>query len=310
VIVALAAALLAAAAAAAAPAPEPRPERGETPAPVAAHPLADAAPAGLEAQGFALTSADPAFGGLSGVAVSPDGTQALLLGDRGSLWRLDLLREDGRLTGVANLRRAPLRPPPDDAPGPFDTEGLAVAPDGALLLSLEGPGRLWRLGRDGPRRLTGHPDFPTLQRNSGLEALAAAPDGALYAIAERSGAVDRPFPVYRRDAEGRWEVGALTRRPPHLPTGADIGPDGALYVLERDFSLFGGFAWRLSRVDLAAWPTLSPQTLAADAAGFDNMEGVSVWRDGDGALRAVLVADDNFNALQRSTLVELVLPAR
>jgi len=40
----------------------------------------------------------------------------------------------------------------------------------------------------------------------------------------------------------------------------------------------------------------------------DNLEGVSVWRDADGALRATLVSDDNFRFLQQTEIVEYLLP--
>ena len=36
----------------------------------------------------------------------------------------------------------------------------------------------------------------------------------------------------------------------------------------------------------------------------DNLEGLSVWRDGAGDIRLTMVSDDNFIALQRTELVE------
>jgi hypothetical protein len=40
---------------------------------------------------------------------------------------------------------------------------------------------------------------------------------------------------------------------------------------------------------------------------LDNMEGISVWRDGDGRTRVTLISDDNFFPLQQTMLVEYVL---
>ena len=40
----------------------------------------------------------------------------------------------------------------------------------------------------------------------------------------------------------------------------------------------------------------------------DNLEGLSVWRDDQGRLRATMISDDNFLALQRTELVEYLLP--
>jgi hypothetical protein len=40
----------------------------------------------------------------------------------------------------------------------------------------------------------------------------------------------------------------------------------------------------------------------------DNLEGLSVWRDIAGQIRLTLISDDNFRLLQRTEIVEYVLP--
>jgi hypothetical protein len=306
-----------AAAVAGVPAPTPRPQ--PDPAQAAAL-IVDSAPAAVSAEGSArvlgaltLGASDPAFGGLSGLAVDGDGAGATFVSDRGALFRARLVWTSGRLSGLTDAERLPLRglrgePRP---PGLDDAEGLARGPDGALLMSFEGDApRIWRHAdaQAAARPLPDADGFDRIQRNSGLEALAVAPDGSVLAIPERSGALDRPFPVWRLAPDGAaWSVGALVRRPPFLVTGADVGPDGRLYVTERSFSWLGGFSWRLSRADLDDWPDLRPVTLLEAEGGVDNVEGVSVWRDGDGRLRALLVADDNFSLLQRTVLIDVAL---
>ncbi len=98
--------------------------------------------------------------------------------------------------------------------------------------------------------------------------------------------------------------GSLPRGERFLVTGADIGPDGRLYVLERDF-LGIGFRSRVRRFDLdgggEAILLLTPLGL------LDNMEGISVWEDEQG-LRMTLIADDNFNPFQRNLIAEYRLP--
>jgi hypothetical protein len=262
-----------------------------------------------EVAALSLTADDPDFGGLSALWVSPDGARALLVGDRGALYEARLRRAQGALTGLESVRRIALTPPAGHV-GAIDLEGLAVPPDGVPVVSLEGPSRLWRLEAGAAAPIAGPAAFDALQSNSGLEALASGPDGALYVIPERSGALDRAFPIWRRSPGGGWETGTWPRRPPFLPTGADIGPDGALYVVERDFRMLGGFAWRLSRASLSDWPYFRPVTLVQVDGGLDNIEGVSIWRDAEGGLRAVMIADDNFNILQRTLLVEAILTDR
>ena len=166
---------------------------------------------------------------------------------------------------------------------------------------------------DGPATdVRPHRDFRRLQSNSGIEALAVGPDGTLYAIPERSGALERPFPVYRRhvdQTEARWDKRLKLRRDgSFLPVDADIGPDGDLYLLERDFGWVSGFATRIRRFELGPRGVEGETTLLETPFGeLDNMEGMSVWRDPDGRTRVTLISDDNFFPLQRTIFVEYVL---
>ncbi|GGL56060.1 esterase-like activity of phytase family protein [Wenxinia marina] len=255
------------------------------------------------------TMDDPGFGGFSAIHVFPGGERFVAVSDRAMIVEGQFLRDgNGDITAVESRHPAPL---PDENGDPIegvraDSEGVAVGPDGTIYLSFEGVARL-RVEDAGdglPRRLPRHPDFATLQSNSALEALAIGPDGALYTIPERSGRADRPFPVYRLK-DGAWDIPfELPRRGPFLVSGADIGPDGRLYVLERDFTGIG-FRSRVRRFDLAGG---SEETLLETGTGVhDNLEGISVWRQADGRLRMTLISDDNFRWFQVTEIAEYVL---
>ncbi|MBI1418865.1 MAG: esterase-like activity of phytase family protein [Limimaricola sp.] len=245
------------------------------------------------------------FGGLSGLELTADGNAFYALSDRGWLFAGKLIRTNGVITGASDITQAPLL----DAngrrlgPGMTDSEGLALAPDGSLYISFEGGARVWHYRHAGGAAtpLPDHPDFAKMERNASLEGLAIGPDGTLYTFPERSGRVDRPFNLYRF-AHGRWTVPfAIPRRPPFLISGADIGPDGKLYVLERDYAGLG-FRTRVRRFNLDG---SGEETLLQTPVGeFDNLEGLSVWRDGTGAIRLTMVSDDNFLFLQQTQLVE------
>lgn len=256
------------------------------------------------------------FGGYSGLEVLEGGAALLAISDRGSWARAELVRtRDGTLRRVQLLDSGPLLAiagtplEGQDA----DAEGLAIGPDGAAYVSFEHFHRIRRYPAiEGPaENLAGHPDFPGLQRNSGLEALAIGADGTLHAVPERSGAWERPFPVYRLK-DGRWDRDlSVPRRGKFLVTGADFGPDGRLYLLERHFQFLGGFAARIRSFALAPEGLTDERTLLETRLGsgsLDNMEGISVWRDAEGRIRITLISDDNFNALQRTILMEYLLP--
>jgi hypothetical protein len=115
----------------------------------------------------------------------------------------------------------------------------------------------------------------------------------------------RPFPVYRL-RDGVWDKSlSIPREGAFLVAGADFGPDGRLYVLERDFTWTGGFATRVRRFALGAEGFDAGETLLETSlGGTDNFEGISVWTDAAGVTRVTLIADDNFFVLQSTVVAE------
>lgn len=263
---------------------------------------------------FRWTMDDPRFGGFSGLELGPDGRDLVALSDRGAWLRGRIARDAaGRITAIAPDGPVTLLRGKGEAPlnaDRRDSEGLAIAPDGTVYVSLEGPARVLRYARlGGPaENLPDAPAFPKMQTNSSLEALAIGPDGALYTLPERSGGETRPFPVYRFRA-GHWDSPfSVSRSEGFLPVGADFGPDGRFYLLERKFAGLAGFATRIRRFRIAGDRIDTGETLLQTPLGLhDNLEGIALWRDAQG-LVATLIADDNFSFLFSTRLVEYRLP--
>lgn len=260
-----------------------------------------------------IESPDERFGGLSGLEVLDDGRRMVAVSDRGTWVTADLIRNEShvleavRITGITPL----LAISGERLTGrEHDAEGLAIPADGPALVSYEGFHRVRGYAEVGAAALDlpEHESFPSLQTNSGLEALATDADGVPYAIPERSGKLDRPFPVFRY-RDGRWDTALrIRRRPPFLVTGADFGPDGRLYLLERHFQWLGGFRTRVRSFRLGPGGFEDERTLLKTPLGeLDNMEGISIWLDGAGQIRVTLISDDNFNVFQRTEIVEYVL---
>ena len=255
-------------------------------------------------------SNDPAFGGFSGLEVSADGTKFWTVSDKGVLAVGTFERDKaGRISDVSTFEPRALLDYRDVPIGGAwtDAEGLAIGTDGTLYVSFEALHRVWKydetgkfLGSAGKRKF-----FEGLQNNSSLEPLAIDKTGVLLTLPERSGVLTRPFPVYLfRD--GKWEQAfGLIRRPPYLPAGADFGPDGKLYLLERHFNGVFGFQSRVRRFSITQTGLTDEEILLETPTGrHDNLEGIAVWRDEAGDIRLTMISDDNFRAFQRTEFVE------
>lgn len=262
---------------------------------------------------FRWQASEEKFGGLSGIEIGANGTDLIAISDRGKIFTAEISRNDGAIAGVAmrsdlmmlNISAARL------TRKQRDPEGLAIGQDGAIYVSYENDTRVWQFPTLGtaPTAMPDHPAFADMPKNGGLEALAVDARGTLYTLPEIGENRTGPIPVYRF-REGAWDQPfTLTRRGPYLPVGADFGPDGKLYLLERHFTGIAGFRSRIRRFDVTEHGLENAQTLLTTSAGrHDNLEGLAVWRDDAVMIRLTMVSDDNFVFLQQTELVEYRVP--
>lgn len=280
---------------------------------IALFPLAGSAQAPLNADTvpiYVWRGSGHSFGGFSAIHLFPNGLDFIALSDRAFVYTGQLVRDaHERITGVTTRSIHQLRDPegnPLSGP-PGDSEGIALGADGTLYVAFEG-GRRTRVAAyetpDSPARiLPRHRDFRHMPGNGGLEALAIDAQGRLYTLPEESPTTS--FPLFRFEND-RWTIiGHVPARNGFAPVGADFGPDGNLYLLERRFRV-PSFATRISRLQPGRWD--QPETLFETAAGtLDNHEGISITRTRAGRLRATIISDDNRFFLQRTEIVEVLL---
>ena len=252
------------------------------------------------------------FGGFSALHISEDGRHVLALSDRATLVSARIDREGGEITDIRVVGQWPVLSSTGRIMLGYagDSEGIAIAPDGGFYISFEGVHRVAYYSAPGTKaRVLPRPkEFDALDRNGSFEGLAIDDQGRLYTLTEKSRTAQGDIPVYRWDGTAWSTPFVLPQRGGFLPVAADFGPDGQLYILERSVSLTG-FRSRLRRWDIANDRPKAEEILFETGTGaHDNLEGLSVWRDTQGRLRATMIADDNFLALQRTELVEYLLP--
>jgi hypothetical protein len=260
---------------------------------------------------FVWHSPDAKHGGFSGLEMSDDGLSFSAISDRAGWVQGKIERNTaGKITAIQTGGIAPIL---DKNAGPLrgqraDTEGLAIAPNGRSYISFEGKGAarvmafdsLSRPGQDLPRP----PEFATLRANAALEALAIDANGTLYTLPE-SPRGDGAYPVFRHK-KGKWDSKlSLPRTKGFDAVGADFGPDGRFYLLERGFHGIMGFSSRVRSFALSAKGFTDERVeLETTPATHDNLEGIAVWRNPAGEIRLTMISDDNFFWAQRTELVE------
>ncbi|MCC6306132.1 MAG: esterase-like activity of phytase family protein [Rhodobacteraceae bacterium] len=281
---------------------------------LAGPPTSAAGPGGAAFLGRAAVAAgEGGIGGLSGLVVAAGGEDFVAVSDRGRIVAGHLRRDAaGALVAAA---AGPALPLADRAGRPLarrraDAEAIAAAPGGGFFVAFEGAHRVVFYPRPGAAAGRSLPPLPgdgRLPANTGVEALATDARGLLHAIPERPPPGRDDLPVWRLLPSGWEEVAALDRIPPFSVTGADFGPDGALYVLERAVVLPFGFRSRVRRFALGRGGA-GEVVLLTPPGRHGNLEGIAVWRDATGGLRLTMVADDNFLPLLATEVVEYRLP--
>ncbi len=271
--------------------------------------------------GLVLSSTDKNFGGLSGLALSNDCTDLLAVSDAGFWFRASLAYEEGALANISEAELAPMldsagKPPRSKRRG--DAEAVAALGSDRYMVGFESRTRIgiYDIGTGGLKarfQLLKSPkaiaDGPSNGEVESVGQFKAGPwQGHYLAISE-----------HHLDGDGNirgwlWQSSqtvpfAIKRLEDYSITDAAILPGGDVIILERSFgaSLLPGMAIRrIEASDIKKGGTVEPELLFAGRALFhaiDNMEGIALC-ERDGETRLTIVSDNNFNARQRTLLLQ------
>ena len=248
------------------------------------------------------------FGGLSGLLIEEE--TLIAASDRGALFVAHLERdEEGWITAPTQTRMIilPLLRGWPSQEAETDLEGLARMENGDMVLAFERFARIDTLkSLDATPRPTHHwTRFQDMFGNQAFEAAAVLPDGDVLAILEGPSGATSTFANRWDGVRGGTGWSGKIEMPlsdGFVIVGADTGPDGCLYLLDRKFTLSGGFSHRLRRV--ARLDEIGELVYTSAPAVLGNAEGLSMEVAANGDLIATLVTDNNFLLLTPTRLIQ------
>ena len=249
--------------------------------------------------------------GVSGLEITGQGTGFVAVSDAGWFLTGQLTRDAGVLTGGEVVAVLPILgnngfPVRARRVGDWsDAEGIALHSDGTMYVSFERWARVARYPAQTAKGewIEDHPDFVTYEENSELEAVAVTDNGSVFTLPEAP-TENGQFPLFRLDPDGWSQVALVPGSEAFLMVGADFGPDGHLYLLERKLVFATWWQSRLRSYNLETRELVTIWETQPNEMG--NLEGVSVWQAEDG-LRATMISDNNGRPNVPTEIVEIRL---
>ncbi len=252
--------------------------------------------------GLVLTSSDTArLHGLSDMEIFADG-KLVAISDEGDLLTARLISDSkGRPTGLTGASLTVLAGPdgkPLQGKLEADAEGMALLPNGEMLVSFERNNRILLYpARGGAPRIAPSP-AASCPANGGREARSAIPGagpGAYVTAGEDSGE------TWTCKLAGDCIQGATIAKPPEFGVVAVRPlPAGRMAWLLRAWDPVRGSRNALvihdASGEIARMEMTRPLTV-------DNYEGLAAIPAKDGSVRFYLLSDDNFQSSQRTLLL-------
>ena len=253
------------------------------------------------------------YGGFSGLLIKNSGTEALVVTDKSFFFVLQLRRDDNDfLTGYSVIKKGRILSSKGEHLNGrnTDSESIAMDANNNYFISFESNHRIMMHTEVEGKGIfvPKHPMFRKLSVNKGIEALAIDNENRLIAIPEKPPLGISDIPIFRLQ-NNNWEIIKYVKIEDNFQvTDAEILPMGLLLILERKFSWTQGFKTRFRLISLDKFDNTEPIIVFTSTANqFDNLEGMTLWKDKKGEMRILTVSDDNFHPLQQSEIREFFL---
>lgn len=265
--------------------------------------------------GFKLSSSDKRFGGLSGLALQPDGSVLYMVSDRGNAFAVRLKHDQQRrLVGFGDWTITPLMTPAGGIVDhqQRDAEALERMANGSFLIAFEGLHRIWHYSdlSSMPHAIPTPPELQRAPRNGGAEAMAVLPDGRLLVLTEAYKTGHGGYHGWIIDGK-RFSPLSYVASNGFKPTDMAVLQQDVL-LLERHYLAFFGVSARIRQIaghHIKAGAELRGREVLhlQSPLMIDNFEGIAVESSKRFGTLIYLISDDNFNPLQRTLLLQFRL---
>ena len=256
---------------------------------------------------------DDDFGGISGITLSENGENFVLLSDKSFFFKGKIIRDNlNKIIDLKILEKGQLSSSKGEilTGKNIDSESIVKIVKSGYYISFESNNRIMyhETLKSPGKFLPEHSDFDKLLFNDGIEALAIKDNGELYAIPELPPKGKDFHPIYKFYNNSWTIIDKIKIDQGFKIVDAEMIDDENLITLERNFSFYDGFKIRLRRIKFEKDIIKNSEILLESLPWeYYNFEGLGKWKDSNGNIYLTLVSDNQFSPLLKTEVKEFIL---
>ena len=256
---------------------------------------------------------DDDFGGISGITLSENGENFVLLSDKSFFFKGKIIRDNlNKIIDLKILEKGQLSSSKGEilTRKNIDSESIVKIVKSGYYISFESNNRIMyhETLKSPGKFLPEHSDFDKLLFNDGIEALAIKDNGELYALPELPPEGKDFHPIYKFYNNSWTIIDKIKIDQGFKIVDAEMIDDENLMTLERKFSFYDGFKIRLRRIKFEKDIIKNSEILLESLPWeYYNFEGLGKWKDSNGNIYLTLVSDNQFSPLLKTEVKEFIL---
>lgn len=256
---------------------------------------------------------DDDFGGISGITLSENGENFVLLSDKSFFFKGKIIRDNlNKIIDLKIREKGQLSSSKGEilTGKNIDSESIVKKDKRGYYISFESNNRIMyhETLKSPGKFIPEHPDFDKLLFNDGIEALAIKDNGELYALPELPPKGKDFHPIYKFYNNSWTIIDKIKIDQGFKIVDAEMIDDENLITLERKFSFYDGFKIRLRRIKFEKDIIKNSEILLESLPWeYYNFEGLGKWKDSNGNIYLTLVSDNQFSPLLKTEVKEFIL---